>query len=231
METLIPNIGKNLDIEFNNKKYQRLPVKTHVVMAGEDIVSVVKKYTTPHFKIDDYIFISERIVAIAQGRAFPISEIHPSKLANFLVRFVHKSPHGIGLGSPWTMELALREAGVFRILLGAFISAITKPFGLRGIFYHIVGNNINAIDGPCEYTLPPYNGYAKLGPKDPDKVAKQIQIATGHEVIIIDANDLGVNILGRSSKKIDVNFCKAVFKDNPLGQSKEQTPVCIVREV
>lgn len=229
METLKPNIGKNLNIEWNGKNYQRLPIKTHVVVAGEDIVSIVKKYTIPYLQTGDYIFISERIVAIAQGRAFPISEIHPSKLANFLVRFVHKSPYGIGLGSPWTMELAIREAGAFRILLGAFISAITKPFGLRGVFYNIVGNNINAIDGPCEYTLPPYNGYAKLGPKDPDKVAKQIKLATGHDVVIIDANDLGVNILGRSDKDIPLDFSQAVFKDNPLGQSKEQTPICIVR--
>lgn len=231
METIIPNNGKNLDIEISGKKYQRFPVKTHVIMAGEDIVSIVKKYMSPYLQKGDYIFISERIVAIAQGRAFPISEIHPSRLAKFLVRFVHKSPYGIGLGSPWTMELAIREAGACRILFASFISAITKPFGLRGVFYHIVGNNINAIDGPCEYTLPPYNGYAKLGPKDPAKVAQKIKNVLGNDVVIIDANDLGVNVLGKSNENIPTDFCEAVFKDNPLGQSKEQTPLCIVRAV
>ena len=32
---------------------------------------------------------------------------------------------------------------------------VTKPLGFKGLFYHVVGNDINAIDGPCEYTLPP----------------------------------------------------------------------------
>ncbi len=41
---------------------------------------------------------------------------------------------------------------------------------------------------------------------------------------------LGVAVLGRSSKNISDAFCKEVFKDNPLGQSAEQTPLCIVRK-
>jgi hypothetical protein len=101
---------------------------------------------------------------------------------------------------------------------------------MKGVFYNVVGKNINAIDGPCHYTLPPYNEYAKLGPAEPNKVAEKISTATGCGVVIIDANDLGANVLGRSSKNITDTFCKGVFKDNPLGQASEQTPVCIVRK-
>ena len=182
-------------------------------------------------QLDDMLFISERVVAISQGRAFPIKDIKPSFLAKFLVKFVYKSPYGIGLGSPWTMELAIREAGAFRILLGVAASALTKPFGIKGVFYRVVGKNVNAIDGPCDYTLPPYNGYAKLGPAEPHKVAKNIKSEIGHDVVIIDANDLGVSILGKSNSNIPDMFCKNVFKDNPLGQSKEQTPLCIIRKI
>jgi len=49
-------------------------------------------------------------------------------------------------------------------------------------------------------------------------------------VVIIDANDLGVNVLGKSNKNISDDFCQKVFKDNPLGQASEQTPLCIVRK-
>ena len=56
-------------------------------------------------------------------------------------------------------------------------------------------------------------------------------MVTGHDVVIIDANDLGVAVLGKSSKDITDDFCKNVFKDNPLGQSAEQTPLCIVRKI
>lgn len=147
-----------------------------------------------------------------------------------MVKFVHKSPYGIGLGSPYTMELAIREAGVIRILLGVVAAAVTKPFGMKGVFYRVVGKNINAIDGPCDYTIPPYNEYAKLGPAKPNKVAEEIEKKTGHKTVIIDANDLGVVVLGKSDRTISDDFCKKVFKDNPLGQSKEQTPICIVRK-
>jgi len=226
-----PNEGKDLVIEVDNQRWARLPLKTPVITKNDDLIKVVEKYTKPHLQKNDLLFISERLVAITQGRAFPIKEITPTPLAKFLVKFVHKSPHGIGLGSPWTMELAIREVGALKILFAAFISAITKLFGIKGLFYKIVGKNINAIDGPCSYTLPPYNEYAKLGPLEPNKVAKVIKEKIGLETIIIDANDLGVAVLGKSTKNISNNFCQQVFRDNPLGQSTEQTPLCLVRKI
>jgi len=231
MTELAPNPEKKLTIVVGNDHYARLPIKTQVVKEGDDMKTLVREYALPHFQDGDLLFISERIVAIAQGRAYPIKDIHPSGLAKFLVRFVHKSPYGIGLGSPWTMELAIREAGAPRILLAALAATLTKPFGIRGVFYRVIGNNINAIDGPCDYTLPPYNEYAKLGPAKPNEVASHLALTLGHPVVIIDANDLGVTVLGKSNAEISDSFCKAVFKDNPLGQSTEQTPLCIVRRV
>ncbi|MBI5457367.1 coenzyme F420-0:L-glutamate ligase [Candidatus Kaiserbacteria bacterium] len=226
-----PNSGKKLEIVVDGMAWQRLPLRTHVVGKDDNITDVVKKYASPYLRSGDILFLSERIVAISQGRAYPIKDIHPSWLAKLLVKFVHKSPYGIGLGSPWTMELAIREAGAFRMLVAAFAAAITKPFGMKGVFYHVAGNNVNAIDGPCDYTLPPYNDYAKLGPAKPMKVAKELSAEIGADVIIIDANDLGAAVLGKSNPDITDAFCKAVFKDNPLGQSTEQTPLCIVRKV
>ncbi len=226
-----PNEGKKLIIEVDGENYARLPIKTHVITDRDNISQVVEKYVLPHVKEHDIIFLSERIVAITQGRAFPIKDIKPSWLAKFLVKFVHKSPYGIGLGSPWTMELAIREAGVLRILLAAFVSAITKPLGIRGLFYVIAGKSVAAIDGPCHYTLPPYNEYAKLGPKNPNKVARDLKERFRYDFVIIDANDLGVAVLGKSDAKLSDDFCKKVFRDNPLGQSSQQTPIAIVRRI
>lgn len=231
MDELKSNPGKNLVIKINGASYSRLPIKTHLITQDDNISAVVAKYVQPQLQANDILFISERIIAITQGRAFPIQNIKPSGLAKILVKFVHKSPYGIGLGSIWTMELAIREAGACKIIFAAVISAITKIFGIKGLFYKIAGNNINAIDGPCDYTLPPYNKYAKLGPKDPEKVAQELSKQLGLEVVIIDANDLGVAILGKSFLEISDDFCKQVFRDNPLGQSNEQTPLCLVRQV
>lgn len=225
-----PNLGKKLEITVDGTTWQRLPIKTHVITKDDNIVSVVRKYAGPLLQSDDILFISERIVAISQGRAYPIKDIRPSWLAKLLVKFVHKSPYGIGLRSPWTMELAIREAGAARMLLGALAAVVTKPFGIKGVFYRVVGHDVSAIDGPCDYTLPPYNNYAKLGPANPMKVAEELCAAINHDVVIIDANDLGTNVLGKSNPITTDAFCKQVFKDNPLGQTTEQTPLCIVRK-
>lgn len=228
---LQPNPGKSLTIRVGNEVWARYPVRTHVIKPGEDIVSVVERYVRPHLKRGDVVFVSEKVVAIAQGRAYPIDEIKPSLWARLLSRFVTKSPHGIGLGSPWTMELAIREAGLPRILLAASVAALTRPLGIRGLFYRIAGKNVSAIDGPTPYTLPPYNRYAKLPPKDPDGVARKISERIGAPVVVVDANDLGVEALGISHPDITPDFVKAVFRDNPLGQASQQTPLCIVRRV
>lgn len=225
-----PNPGRSLIREVCGVCYARRPIKTHVVTDADSITAVVDRYARPYVKPGDILAISERVVAITQGRAYPIADIHPRWLARQLVRWVFKPSWGIGIGSPWTMELALREAGVVRVLCAAVASAITKPFGLRGVFYRVVGNNISAIDGPTEYTMPPYNKYAKLAPKDPDAVAQSLADTLHTPVTIIDANDIGVQVLG-ASNGIDRTLIQEVFKDNPLGQTREQTPLCIVRRV
>ena len=61
--------------------------------------------------------ISEKAVAVSQGRSFPASEVRAGALARTLCRFVRKGPGGIGLGIPATMQLAIDEAGARRILL------------------------------------------------------------------------------------------------------------------
>lgn len=231
MTELKPNPGKNLEIKVEEEKYERLPVKTHVIKKEDDLLEVVGKYLKPDLREGDMVFISERMVAITQGRAFPIKDIKTSSLAKFLSKHVYKSPYGIGIGSPWTMELAIREVGRFRIFLGVLAAALTKPLGIRGVFYKVCGPKVAAIDGPCDYTLPPYNKYAKFGPLKPDKVAKELKNFLGHEVVIIDANDLGVAVLGRSDKKISRDFARRVFRDNPLGQGSESTPMCLIRKV
>ena len=192
-----PNEGKNINIDTPDfGTLSRYPVKTHVVMSNESLTELMDKYVTGKVKADDYMFISEKVIAICQGRAFNIDDIKPRPLAKLLCKFVYKSPYGIGLGSPWTMELALRDVGTARMLFAAFCSAVTKPFGVRGVFYKVAGTKARAIDGPCDCTIPPYNHFAKLAPANPDKVAKELSEHIGCKVVIIDANDIGVVVLG-----------------------------------
>ncbi len=226
---LAANEGKNLVMEVEGRRYARYAVKTHVITDKDDIVEVCQRYAGPLLQAGDTLFISEKIVACTQKRAIPMKDIHPRRLAVFLSKHVQKTPVGIGLGIPETMEMALQECGTLRILFAAFVSVIGKIFGKHGWFYHVAGEKARAIDGPCDYTLPPYNEYVVLGPTDPDEVAVRVSKALGHSVTVVDANDLGVNILGVSDPSMSRERLAAIIKDNPLDQKSQQTPLGIIR--
>jgi F420-0:gamma-glutamyl ligase-like protein len=232
MELPLPNHNKDLIIDINGLKVTRYPIRTTLVKKGDDIVSIISKEANKYLPIIDkqnkVIVISEKAVAVSQGRGIPIKDIKPRKLAYFLSKYVTKTPYGIGLGIPETMELAIQEIGVVRIMFAFFCAAITKPFGIRGMFYVIAGHKARSIDGPTPHTIPPYNQYAVMAPKDPDKVAKAISEECDNVgVLIIDANDMGQNTLGSFNVKDKVLVLKS-FADNPLGQSDQQTPMAIV---
>lgn len=230
---LRPNEGKNSIIEVDGVKYERLPIHTHLITDQDDICDVAEKYGKPVLKDkNDILFISEKCVACTQKRAIPLEDIKPRPLAVKLSNHVTKTPHGIGLGMPETMEMALREVGSLRILFAAAVSVIGKKiFRKKGWFYKVAGYRARSIDGPCHNTIPPYNHYVVLGPLKPDKVAKQISDRIGFPVAIVDINDLEGQILGTSSKKISKKLYARVLKDNPLGQDDQQTPMGVIRKV
>lgn len=226
-----PNEGKQLVIETADYgSLARYPVRTHVITKDDVLEDVLDKYVKDYVQPGDTVIMSEKIVAISQGRAFPIDEIKVSRLARFLSRFVVKTNYGIGLGMPETMELCIREVGRVKVLFAAACAAVGKLFGKRGVFYNICGMKARAIDGPCEYTLPPYNHYAKMAPDKPDEVAARLAKHIGVDVVIIDANDIGANVLGKCRKDLPDEFAIQAFKDNPLDQCSQQTPVAIVRK-
>lgn len=237
MEILpVPNEGKQLHIAVKSGKFARYPIKTKLITPEDkDIVAVVKKYALVYLQPKDILFVSEKVVAITQGRSYPIGEIKAGKLARLLSRFVVKTPVGIGLGSPETMQLAIEEVGMARILLASMIGALGKLFGVRGLFYVIAGHKARSIDGAVSYAIAPYNTHVSKGPLHANKVARQISQALKVSVAIVDANDIGVNVLGFYGVDLPVHTGKKlvaeVIMDNPLGQSDQQTPLGIIREV
>lgn len=131
------------------------------------------------------------------------------------------------------MEMALQEVGTPRILLAAAVGALGKLVGKRGWFYMVAGRKAASIDGPCSYTIPPYNEYVSLAPAEPAESAKKIAEALGKNVgvAIIDQNDLGGEILGAYNLPYSNETLVDILHDNPLGQASQRTPFGIVRKV
>jgi hypothetical protein len=226
------NAGKALTVELEGASFSRIPIRTRVVMPGDDLDSFVQEYASGVVQPGDTLFVTEKIVAITQGRSFPVDSITPRRLAFFLSKFVVKTPYGIGLGMPETMEMALRECGTPRILFAAAVSAVTKLFGRRGDFYRIAGDKARAIDGPTSGTIPPYNKAVVLGPERPREVAQRLKAILGDvpEVAVVDINDIGGNILGSTLTKDGERQLVAILRDNPLGQGHQSTPLGVVRK-
>lgn len=225
-----PNKGKSIEIDTAYGRFARYPVSTPVIGKGDDIVEVLRQSLNGGTEQGDILFVSEKFVACAQGRAIPVEDIRPRTLAVALSRFVHKSSHGIGLSMPETMEVALRECGSVRILLAAAVSLLGKLFRRKGWFYLVAGKKVAAVDGPCPNTIPPYNKCVVPAPLHPNRECRRLSAALECEVIIVDINDLGGKVLGASSKKTNRKLIAQALRDNPLGQGDEHTPAGILRK-
>jgi len=223
-------------IEVAGEIYERIPVRTRLILKGTDLGQEVSRALSEAGERPgpgDILFLSEKAVGASQGRYYLLDEggIRPRPLARFLSRHVTRTPSGIGLGMPETMEAALRECGTPRILLAAFIGALGRMMGRRGDFYRIAGPKARSIDGPTRGTIPPFNRAVSLSPLDPAGVSRGLYERLGCGVAVVDVNDLGGNILGWWPRSLDTKLLLQALRDNPLGQGEQRTPVGIVRRI
>jgi hypothetical protein len=228
---MVKKIPKSPTIEVDGKKYLRIPIKTHIITNKDDMAEVVAKYTAAQLQPGDIIVMSESVVAISQGRAVPVDQIHPGLIARFLWHFVRKVSYGIGLRSPESMQCAVDEVGRVRILFAAFVGMLGKLVGRRGDFYRIAGMQAATIDAAYTTPIEPYHRCVIKGPKDPDKVTTGIKDKLGVEAAIVDVNDIGGSWALGASAGVNKSLVEKIMKDNPLGQSDEQTPIGIIRLV
>lgn len=224
------------EIRAGGRTWLRVPVMTRLILRGDDLSEAVHQglsqagLTTGG---DDILIVSEKAVGASQGRYFLLDkgEVRPGRLAVFLSRHVTRTPAGIGLGIPETMQCAIDECGAARILLAAAAGFLGKLLGRKGDFYRVAGPRARSIDGPTNGTLPPFNRAVSLAPLDPDGVARRLSDRFGCGAAVVDINDLGGNILGAWPKSVDRGLLIEILADNPLGQGTQQTPVGIVRPV
>lgn len=219
---------KSPTIAVGGRSYLRIPIKTHVIVPEDDIVEVVKRYAGAEAQRGDIVFVSEKVVAITQGRAVPTDTIRVSPLANFLWPHVRQVPYGIGLRNPYSMQCAIDECGAPRIVLAALVGAVGKFVGRRGDFYRIAGVQAAAIDAPGTAGIERFRNCVIKAPKDPDRVAQSIADAVGCDAAVVDVNDIDSAVLGHS-RGVDGEQVRLALKDNPLGQGAEQTPLGILR--
>lgn len=219
-------------VEINGSKYERFAVKTHFVEVNEPYLQLARTYISDFTKEGDILAISEKIIALSQGRVIKRSDVKIGFWAKLLSKFVMKTSAGFSVGNVFKMQVAINLAGLPRILFAALCSAVTKPFGIRGVFYKVAGHEINGLDGFYGGAFKEYEELGILNPINTDFVCQNVEDFLGVRATIVDANDLGCNILGKSKGLVnqeDIIF--AALKDNPAGQTNQCTPFILIRKI
>ena len=221
---------KSPNIQVDGQSFLRVPVRTRIVVPEDDIVNVAKEYAAGQVSPGDILFVSEKVVAITQGRAVPTDTIQVSWLAKLLWPRVRQVSYGIGLRNPYSMQCAIDECGAPRIVMAAAAGAIGKLVGRSGDFYRIAGVQAAAIDAPGTAGIEQFRNCVIKAPKDPDQVAQRLADALGCGAAVVDVNDIDSAVLG-VSRGVDRETVRLALKDNPLGQGAEQTPMGILRRI
>ena len=215
----------------DGRDYARAPIRTRLFVGGDSLLDgLTDALRDVELEPGDVVAVSEKAVAICQGRSYPVDEVRARPLARTLSRFVGRTASGIGLGIPATMELAIREAGEARILTATAAAAVTKPFGVKGVFYRVAGPAVRAIDGPTRGTIPPYDGHAKLGPGR----SRRRRPGGGAGAGCRRRRHRRQRHRRERPRRVErrrPRVVESLLRDNPLGQGAQQTPVALLRPV
>ncbi len=220
--------------EVGGRRYERYAVATHFIERGEDFLDVLRQYVSPLVQPGDIVTLGEKVISMCQNNTVEMKDVKLGFWAKFLSRFATTNHNGIGMNEPYKLQLAINMKGLPLILWACFRTLIGKFTGHRGVFYEIVGQDVAGIDGFYSHSaFKTYHTLAVLNPKEPDKVCEQVEKELGFACMVVDANDIDVEILGRAPSLADwtEEALADLIRDNPAGQDDELTPFVIVRDI
>ena len=227
------NAGKSVTIMAGGKTYARHAVKTHFVQVGASYIELLERYVKNLWKPGDILSVSEKVIALCQERIVTEDEVQPGLWAKFLARFVHQTPAGPGMGLPVKMQFAINICGLRKVLRAAVCAGFDKLRGIHGTFYNMLDPEVRGLDGFYGRDIPEYAHMGIRIPSQPDKVCDQVYEKTGIVMMIVDANDLTVELLGkcRQLQNWTDEQLLALIADNPAGQDRQLTPFILIRDI
>ena len=217
----------------NGRKYARYAIQTHFVEVGESQAALVEKYVRPLYQPGDMLSFGAKVMAMCTKNVRTRAQVKPGFWANFLWRFAGINHTGVGMHEPYKLQLVIDMVGLPRVLLAVFCSAVTKPFGIHGVFYKVCGQGVGGIDGfYFRSSFDRYKELALINPPNPVELCDALEKETGIPVVLMDANDIEQNQLGKCSDfPLTDDEIQDAMRDNPSGQGDELTPFILIRPV
>ena len=197
----------------DGKRYQRFAIHTHFVQPGEDQAELVRRYVLPLYQPGDCLSFTAKVMGMCTNNVRTLEDTHPGFWARTLAPFAGHNSTGIGMHQPYKMQLVIEICGLPRVLFAAAVSAVTRPFGVRGLFYKICGHDV-----------------AGINPEHPVELCDALEKATGVPTVVMDANDFDQNQLGKGTHfPLTDEQIQDAMADNPSGQGDELTPFILIR--
>lgn len=215
----------------NGKKYSRYAIHTHFIEVGEDQAELVRRYVLPLAQEGDVLAFGAKVMAMCTNNVKTKDEVHPGFWAKLLAPFAGINSTGVGMHEPYKLQLVIDICGAPRVVFAAFVSAITRPFGVHGLFYKICGKGVAGIDGfYFRSSFDRYKELALINPPNAVELCNQLEKDTGIPVVLMDANDIDQNQLGKCSDfPLTDEEIQDAMADNPSGQGDELTPFILIR--
>ncbi len=213
--------------------YERFPIKVpRVIEFGEDLEKILSEFVKPHFKLGDWVALSEKLISVSQNRVRHISTVKVTWLARLVQKGVTKHKNMTAWDNPEKIQVAIEEAGWWRIIPAMFLGAAGKLVGIKGVFWVVAGHRVSEIDGFIPEDMYPYTEWAVLPPVDPQHDCEEIEKNLGMPSATADANFINVKVLG-ISRGVGLNkkTVRLILLDNPLGQGNKMTPFVLVRKI
>ena len=221
-------------IQVDGRIYERYGIKTHFIQVGEDYIELMNRYVFPFIEEGDIVSTSEKVISMCQSNVVFMKDMKLSWLTKLMSRFGTETESGIGITEPYKLQLMIDMNGMGRVLYAGAAGAFGKLIGRQGVFYEILGEEAAGIDGFYNHSaFEAYHTMATLNPSEPDKVCNEILEKCHIPLMIVDANDINVNILGKANvlNGISDETLAALIYDNPAGQDDECTPFIIIRDI
>jgi hypothetical protein len=241
------------DITVRDTWWARIPIRTEVLSVGAPLAPKAAWYVANRLAdlVTDeacrdalagpwFAVLSGKAVAVSQRRVRPLWEIVPGPAARLLAQLARRRlPR---LGEAWTMQVAMEEAGVFRVAVGVLATALSASWGVR-----LLPDAAMTVFPPRPDAVAPADGAVVRGPFKPDDAAEALLEAlrfclppallsslAGCAVVSADAT--GSSVLGFASgphvSAVDrpEALVAEICADNPAGQAGECTPLVVAFE-
>ena len=225
------NAGKSVQIGVKGKTYARHAIATHFVEVGESYIDLIERYVKPIYQPGDILSSSEKVIALCQKRIVTEEDCKPGFWAKVLSKCVHQTSAGPGMGLPVKMQFAINLCGLPKVIWAAICAAVGKVFRKKGVFYDMLGEEVTGLDGFYGEDIPAYAHMGVRVPENPAGVCDEVLEKTGVVMMIVDANDLNVALLGKGKalESWSDEDLLALIQDNPAGQGTELTPFILIR--